>query len=102
VAKFKVGDICIGQNFHDYPEFNGVECEVLDVQEQGGIYRHAFRREAFFIAGPSYRVLWATGKKHYVGEIHLRKKPPPEEYLGDWDEIEKLTGWNPTCAKVAA
>jgi len=102
VAKFKVGDICIGQNFHDYPEFNGVECEVLDVREQGDIYQRAFRRVLFAMPGPHYRVRWATGEKYYVAETHLRKKPPPEEYLGDWDEIEKLTGWNPTYAKVAA
>lgn len=103
MAKFKIGDVCLGQNFHAYPEFNGVECEVLGVREQGGIYQHAFRRGLFVIVGPSYYVRWATtGKKYCVAERHLRKKQLPEEYLGSWEEIEQLTGWNPTRTKAAA
>ena len=31
----------------------------------------------------------------WVSKFHLRKKKPPQE-LGSWEEVQKLTNWNPT------
>lgn len=101
MAKFKVGDICIGQGFTAarYLHLNGMECTVLEVIPVGTAFPGYFRGHIRHLDGLGYKIRWADGETASVVEYCLRKKPPKVVELGDWDAIEKITkGWNPTKA----
>lgn len=82
--KFKVGDVCIGQNFTKHVEANGMECAVLDISYPQGL-RYVdsdVRKSLYLLPGtPVYQVLWADGLvDNCLGE-NLRLKRPPS-----WDK----------------
>jgi hypothetical protein len=73
-AQFKVGDICVGQNFINHPEKNGMECTVI-----GGLQ---MRYGVDFRTGVAawemlYDVRWADGAESFQEPYTLRLKRPP-------------------------
>lgn len=99
MAKFKVGDICIGQYLDAYACYNDCECEVVAVHPDGMVAMSQALGQILRIPPVAYAVVWADGRQYYVHEANLRKKPPRDEQLGDWEELAKL-GWN-TARKMA-
>lgn len=97
MAKFAVGDVCLGQDFEEpYTQYNNEECEILGVFPLGVSFLGVL--PPLYIRGTSYLVRWASDReKYYVSELNLRKKPRKEP-LGSWGDIERLTGWNPIKA----
>lgn len=95
MAKFRVGDVCIGQNFEVDTERNGMECEVVAHLPEGGMFCNTRRDGKVLIEQNAYCVHWADGLVGWVAQHNLRKKPPKEK-KGSWEQIEKLCGWNPT------
>jgi hypothetical protein len=72
---FKVGEVCIGQNFVNFPEYNGCECLIeRPLQMFGGFNR---RTGEWCAVEPSYFVRWADGAGSWVGRHNLRRKQPP-------------------------
>lgn len=100
MAKFKVGDICIGQHFEVDCELNGRECEVREIIPEGGYFVSHKTRSLFRIDAVCYRVEWQGGGMSYTHESKLKKKPPKGIELGSWGKIEKACGWNPTKPKT--
>lgn len=99
MAKFKVGDLCIGQHFVCDTERNGMECEVVAFLPGGGTFTNSRFDGKVVIDQNAYAVQWADSFLSWVAEGNLRKKPPKEK-KSSWEQIEKLCGWNPT--KVTA
>ena len=99
MAKFKPGDICIGQNFECDTDRNGVECEVAAVMPEGGVFASLRAQDKIEIEKNAYHVHWADGTSSWCAEHNLRKKPPKEE-KGSWDAVEKICGWSPTRVKA--
>lgn len=89
--KFEIGEIAIIDNSVHKPEFVGMECEIIS-------------REIYGIAkGTEYAaygyIVEINGETHGFVKACLRKKKPPQE-LSTWEEVEKLTHWNPTKVYV--
>lgn len=88
MAKFSVGEMAIIDNCKSYPSFIGMECEILSNPYDG----------IGSITGElciGYDACLQNGEKHSIAERCLRKKKPPQE-LTTWEEVQKLTNWNPT------
>ena len=88
MSKFHPGDICIGQNFVSDSELNGVECEVKERSECGGVFFHFRTNQPDRIEGLCYLVEWVGGERTWVREFNLRKRPPEQ----GWDSFFKATG----------
>jgi len=73
-GQFKVGDICIGQNFIHHTEKNGMECEIIEKLAARLVY---CRRTGEFEFGEHYGVRWADGEETYQEPSQLRRKQPP-------------------------
>jgi len=87
MPKFKVGDVCIGQNLIRDLHHNGMECMVT---HPFGLYECSDER----IRGvfECYLVKWADGTWGGAYESKLRlKRPPAPEALGEWE----LCPWRP-------
>lgn len=84
---FKIGAICIGQNFVQFPERNGMECEIIGELKE----RRGRGPTGKLFAALSYRVHWADGKVYAVRPRNLRLKKPPVR------EIDTVVSWE-TCA----
>jgi hypothetical protein len=73
MSTFKVGEVCVGQNFVLDPKYNGVECVVDEpFGEYVGIDRAGLPRRRI-----GYGVRWANGELSYVNPHNLRRKRPP-------------------------
>ena len=89
MAKFKIGEIVIALGNHGR---STTECEIMALPDTTGRYK--------------IKVEGCRSNKHIHGwwkqpECFLRKKKPPEEEKsGSWEEVQKLTNWNPTQEKV--
>lgn len=86
---FKVGTICIGQNFKEHATFrNGMECEIvngLQLKESRNIHTGRINTK------PRYQVRWVDGTVLWYSPIHLRRKPPKQSDSQWADEaIRKL------------
>lgn len=92
MAKFRVGDLCIGTDLNADACYNGCECEVLAVHPDGVTGYSNSLREFLRFPPVAYTVRWADGWEAFVHEPNLRKKPPRKEELGTWDALAKL-GW---------
>ncbi len=97
VDKFSVGEIAIIVSAPANPGAVGMECEIIrlpDLLSSGEYGIHV----------PNYKE--PPGKMWTIPERYLRKKQPPKEELGSWEELQKITewgdkaGWNPTKEKV--
>jgi len=82
--KFKVGEIAIikldlGGN---HLETIGRECEIIEAYPSINVYK---------VTIPSIKDGFDFWK---AKGCELRKKPPKEE-TSSWEEIQKLTNWNP-------
>jgi hypothetical protein len=73
-AQFKVGDICVGQNFVVSKKRNGMECEVI-----GGLeWRRSINVTSLIERDIlCYMVRWADGGETCQAPIFLRYKNPP-------------------------
>lgn len=72
---FKVGEVCIGQNFINWPEYNGAECIVLSPERiDGGVDPRSGEVSEF---GPTHTVQWDDGRIANVATTNLRRKRPP-------------------------
>lgn len=80
--QFKVGTICIGQNFTIATEYNNMECEII-----GGLAMRGWKNSRTGESGvdPCYDVRWANGKEMPMAPFHLRRKPPKQSDK-DWAE----------------
>jgi len=84
MPKFAVGEIADVTNGRSWKE-----CEILGLPPQWGANQYYIHVPGSTGSNGEHEDRWL------ISECYLRKKKPPEE-LGDWDEIEKLTNWNPT------
>ena len=83
MSKFSVGEIAIiaGPSAHGVYDYTGKEVEILsepyidEYQDYG------------------YEVDIDGDRNWFVPEYQLKKKKPPHDY---WQDVEKVTGWNPT------
>ena len=86
MVKFEVGEVAILRNC-SFAEHNGLECMILGA----GITEGTYKVE---IPDSPYKLVWLGCE-----ESQLIKKKPPQE-LSSWDEVQKLTNWNPIKEKV--
>lgn len=89
MAKFAIGEIAIVLGGKDRPT---AECEIMALP--GHIDRYLIK-----VDGGKSRTKtgwWAQR------EWALRKKKPPKEALGSWQEVDKIINWNPTKEKAHA
>ena len=82
MSQFKVGDICIGQNFINHAILNGMECQII-----GGLESRHIRNKNNTYFAQRYRVKWSDGCITAAQHLHLRLKKPPRR------EIDTLTSW---------
>lgn len=78
---FKVGDICIGQNFVYATQYNGMECEIVGAPYIGpcvGAVTGEYYPPALL-----YPVLWADGDVSVQMAHELRLRKPPSEFKGE-------------------
>ena len=73
---FKLGDIAIAQYFDNFPEYNGCECEVINLLEFRGIIEGDM---TFHENVLRYRVQFPDGMVIGPRPHQLRKKPKPDE-----------------------
>jgi hypothetical protein len=83
---FSVGEIALGTGFVDYPEFNGMECEVLSERWLPLACVRRCDGQPLSISW-CYEVRWAGGLTDQVREQNLRKRRPPQ----DWVKLCHLT-----------
>lgn len=86
--QFKVGEVCIGQNFTLDLDRNKMECEVLESAE----YSIGIDSIGGLHFGPAYFVRWADGQESSVAPCKLRRKPPKQD-LTEWaaSKVRDLT-----------
>lgn len=77
-GNFKVGEVCIGQNFNSYPEYNGMECVIT-----GGLRMVAAKTftGSKLAADHRYMVQWANGLVSVIRPFYIRRKQPPSGEL---------------------
>lgn len=85
MAKFEVGEVAI-LDVPRYPELTGLECTILKIGVEN---EDDYLIEVCGINPKQYGAESFTCYEH-----NLRKKRPPEE-LSTWEEIQKITDWNP-------
>lgn len=94
MAKFAVGEIAIVtvSKIEEFPV--GCEVEILAVYDPPlwGDCQYLVYEE--FVSFRGVRQVWAN-------DSCLKKKNPPEETT-DWEEIEKISGWNPLKTPILA
>ncbi len=73
---FKRGDIAIAQYFEQFPEYNGMECEVIDPLEFRGLINADMTVREHVLR---YRVQFADGMMLGPLPHQLRKRPVPDE-----------------------
>lgn len=88
MSNFKVGDVCIGQNYVLSTERNGLECEILEGL-QDRFFRNNHTQSLEY--GQAYLVRWSDGDVWAVKHYQLRKKQPPKR------EIDTIVSWE-NCA----
>lgn len=94
MAKFEVGEIAVGHNFKISTHLNGEDLLIV-----GGYYSYKCDSlngvpcTPYLLTG--YKVKHPDGGTSVVKESNLRKKHPPQE-LSSWENIQEITGWNPT------
>jgi len=92
---FKVGDRCIilpiplGKVDVKFSMNIGKIC----VLELGPLYHPSHASSPHRMLGWDVQVEGGLGC--WVAEIYLQKLPPPKEETSSWEEIQKITGWNP-------
>jgi len=87
MSKFKVGDVVIFiDSDRAHHNLIGEECEVLRLLDSS----------VSSYPTPQFYEISLRDKNRYIGcaENCLRKKKKPEE-TSSWEEIQKLTNWNP-------
>ena len=86
---FRIGDICIGQNFLDDVEYNGMECVVI-----GGLERREYLdQQADEDPIWSYEIEWETRETSIVAPLCLRLKKPDDDdanTIVSWEELPWL------------
>lgn len=82
---FKIGEICVGHGLVIYPEYNGVECEIiLSIRPHSGINW----RTGNASHGMHYQVKFSDGSIQNIREINLRRRRPPSR------EIDTVVSWS--------
>lgn len=74
MAKFKVGDVCLGQNLVVDPDYNGKECTVLGFGVVNPICTVTGRELGIMAL---YKVEWFDATITYQDANELRLKKPP-------------------------
>jgi hypothetical protein len=82
---FKRGDIAIAQYFEEFPEYNGMQCEVLDPLEFRGIVR--LSDMAVIENALRYRVKFPDGQVLGPRPHQLRKMPDADDQRAANDEV---------------
>ena len=86
-ALFKVGEMVIGQNFVDYPEYNGEELQIV------GMLAFRYGTDAItgaHVKGFCYQVLDSQGVIFQCGAFNLRRRKPPASTTGEQRIIAML------------
>ena len=81
---FKIGDIAIAQYFDNFPEYNGMECEVINSLEFRGIIEGDMTTHENVLR---YRVRFPDGTVIGPRPHQLRKKPKPDEKYAANDNL---------------
>jgi len=95
--KFEVGEIAIIIG-SCYKELIGEECEILAV----GVNSNEGVPNDYRIDIPSFHEQLPEGSAGWVIMEQYLKKKPKKELMGDWHNVEVITGWNPTKEVVDA
>lgn len=88
MAKFEIGEIALAYN-DDTGDVS--ECEIIAVP---GHSLPIFPCGDYVINVPTNKSSTRPNGYWEAEEKFLRKKKPPEE-LSTWEEVQKLTNWNP-------
>jgi hypothetical protein len=75
-SPFKVGDVCIGQNFVRDIDRNGVECTIIGGLEPRN-YLDFHSGETFLLY--CHEVEWSDGLISSIQPKNLRRKQPPSD-----------------------
>lgn len=86
MSNFRIGEIAIGQNIIGYPEYNGMECEIIRGLCSRRIH-NGLTGEDMGVRDV-YRVKWADGERSSQEPHQLRKKHEP----GNWDDLKDEYG----------
>lgn len=81
---FKVGDIAIAQYFENFPEYNGVECEVINALEFRGVIDNDMTVRENVLR---YRVQFPDGFVCGPAPHQLRRKPKADDQIAANDDL---------------
>lgn len=92
--KFEIGEVAIliaDGNKKGSTKGCEVECEVISIEhEMVGLLGYEIIIDGDICGSP-----FSRQGEWFVSTVSLRKKKPPEG-LSSWEEIQKLTNWNPS------
>lgn len=75
---FKVGEVVIGQGFTISPEYNGMECTILEhLRYYDKVPRRT--RPNVYLSGWMHHVHWANGEHGREYPWNLRKRKQPDD-----------------------
>jgi hypothetical protein len=86
---FKVGDVCVGQNFIYDTCRNAMECTIVAGLEMRACFHAVVGANRRYC----YLVEWEDGVVATVGPMNLRRKEPPKPAR----EIDTVVSWS-DCA----
>lgn len=95
-GQFKVGEVCIGQNFLPPLEYNGMECVIVEALAVVDCYCAV--TGDVLPAEPRYCVQWSNGKVWAVKPMYLRRKQPP---AGEQSILRMFTAPSPREVEAA-
>lgn len=94
-AQFKVGDICVGQNFTNAVARNGMECTII-----GGLEWRTWQDGGSSGVDMLYLVEWDDGEISGQPHYQLRRKQPPKREIDTvvaWGDC----AWRPTAVRMS-
>jgi hypothetical protein len=97
MSQFKVGDVCVGQHFINWPELNGMECVVESALHMSTGFDP---RTCQLFTGMTHVVVWEDGARTFAEPKHLRLKRPPTTYDGDTAGDWGLCPWKPAQVRA--
>ena len=93
MAKFSLGEIAIVINTNQCSGCsNNHECEITSSR------RYDYEQWGYDIMVPGFPSQYKDGK-WFCPEFNLRKKQPPKEELGSWEDIQKITEWGDNAGR---
>lgn len=94
MSDFKLGEVVIGQGFVSHPQYNGLECEIVEeLRHRDG----RLLRDNSLIKASFYKVRWSNGEENGVFPQNLRRRKPP---ASDSHERTYMQMWRDMAGKA--